>query len=150
MAVRKIHGKQGYETLVFALLRACEVFAQCNQRPSRLIRGTVTNRVFFIFHISFELQVNKIQGKRYMTDWTCFAYYSSNNTFCSTPPLSTSLVVNVFFLFAGNARLHEKQRLFSFFSFFVMPWISRTTLWTTGKFHLVLFGIRYSPPLPFT
>ena len=83
-----------------------------------------------------------------MTDWTCFAYYSSNNTFCSTPTLSTSLFVNVFFLFAGNARLHEKQRLFSFFfSLFVMPWISRTTLWTTGKFHLVLFAIHLLGPL---
>ena len=41
------------------------------------------------------------------------------NTFCCTPPLSTSLVVNVFFLFAGNARLHEKQRLFCFFFLFL-------------------------------
>ena len=53
-----------------------------------------------------------------MIDRTCFAYYSSNNSFCSTQALSTSLVENVFFLFAGNARLHEKHRLFSFFFFF--------------------------------
>ena len=50
-----------------------------------------------------------------MIDRTCFAYYSSNNSFCSTQALSTSLVENVFFLFAGNARLHEKHRLFFFF-----------------------------------
>ena len=53
VAVREIQGKQGYETLVFALLQACEVVAQSNQRPSRLIRGTVTNRVFVILHRNF-------------------------------------------------------------------------------------------------
>ena len=43
--------KQGFETLVFSFLQACEVVAQkkSNQRPSRLLRGTVTNRVFLIF-----------------------------------------------------------------------------------------------------
>ena len=92
-----------------------------------------------------------------MTDWTCFAYYSSNNTFCSTPPLSTSLVVNVFFLFAGNARLHEKQRLFSFFSFFchalnkqnnimnnweISPGTFRYSLFTSFALYIILSKLR--------
>ena len=37
----------------FALFQVCEVAAQSNQCPSRLIRGTVTNRVFVIFHRNF-------------------------------------------------------------------------------------------------
>ena len=41
---------QGKTRLGDPLFQACEVVAQSNQRPSRLIRGTVTNRVFVIFH----------------------------------------------------------------------------------------------------
>ena len=93
-----------------------------------------------------------------MTDWTCFAYYSSNNTFCSTPPLSTSLVVNVFFLFAGNARLHEKQRLFFLFFFFfchalnkqnnimnnweISPGTFRYSLFTSFALYIILSKLR--------
>ena len=91
-----------------------------------------------------------------MTDWTCFAYYSSNNTFCSTPPLSTSLVVNVFFLFAGNAR--RKTEIVFFFLFFfchalnkqnnimnnweISPGTFRYSLFTSFALYIILSKLR--------
>ena len=74
-------------------------------------RNYMKNKSRFLSHLFFSFIMIVI------LIFLCHHHYYYN-TFCCTPPLSTSLVVNVFFLFAGNARLHEKQRLFSFFFFF--------------------------------
>ena len=93
-----------------------------------------------------------------MTDWTCFAYYSSNNTFCSTPPLSTSLVVNVFFFCLLVMLDSMKNRdCFIFFFFFghalnkqnnimnnweISPGTFRYSLFTSFALYIILSKLR--------
>ena len=93
-----------------------------------------------------------------MTDWTCFAYYSSNNTFCSTPLLSTSLVVNVFFFCLLVMLDSMKNRYcFLFFFFFchalnkqnnimnnweISPGTFRYSLFTSFALYMILSKLR--------